>query len=434
MNLIVDIPMPVRLAGLFVLGTCLGSLANLGVYRLAWHPRSISPWWPPDPKAPPRRWTDRVPIVGWLGLRREAGVHGGGFWIRPFLLELLAGVGFAALYWWEIDRAGLLLPNLPRPLAPGLLAILHGHYAVHLVLISLMIVASMIDIDEKIIPDTITVPGTLLGLLLAAAFPWSMLPDLLDPIVAIIPPAFWQRVTPDTWPLFLRLTSPISHNVWPGWLNGFPHGWSLVTALGCWWLWCVALMPRSWYPRHGWRRAVQLSVARLIRESATYILLLMGLIGSAAIAGVWFCGGTAWTGLLSALVGMAASGGLVWIVRIIGTVTLRREAMGFGDVTLMAMIGAFLGWQTCLIIFFLAPLAALGFAVLRMIFLRDREIPYGPFLCLATLAAIVGWATIWDQTWHAFALGWFVPLVMLICLALMAVMLGLYEWVRGLFG
>ena len=39
----------------------------------------------------------------------------------------------------------------------------------HLVLISLMLVASLIDADEKIIPDAITVPGTLLGLLLAAA-------------------------------------------------------------------------------------------------------------------------------------------------------------------------------------------------------------------------------------------------------------------------
>ena len=141
MNQLLAIPFEVRLVVLFVLGTCVGSLANLGIYRLAWHPRSISPWSRPDPKAPPRRFTDRLPIVGWLGLRREAGVHGGGFWIRPLLLELLTGIGLAALYWWEIDRAGLLLPNLPRPLPPGLSglsAILHGHYAVHLVLISLM--------------------------------------------------------------------------------------------------------------------------------------------------------------------------------------------------------------------------------------------------------------------------------------------------------
>ena len=109
-NLILTIPLEFRLAALFVLGTVLGSLANLGTYRLAWHARPISPWSrpDPDPKTPPRHWTDRVPIFGWLGLRREASLHGAGFWIRPLLVELLAGFGLAWLYWWEIDRLGLL--------------------------------------------------------------------------------------------------------------------------------------------------------------------------------------------------------------------------------------------------------------------------------------------------------------------------------------
>ena len=84
---------------------------------------------------------------------------------------------------------------------------------------------------------------------------------------------------------------------------------------------------------------------------------------------------------------MAGAGGLVWAVRIIGAIVLRREAMGFGDVTLMAMIGAFLGWQPCLVIFFLAPFAGLVVGVLRLILFRDREIPYGPFLCLAALGS-----------------------------------------------
>ena len=70
--------------------------------------------------------------------------------------------------------------------------------------------------------------------------------------------------------------------------------------------------------------------------------------------------------------------------------------MGFGDVTLMAMIGAFLGWQACLIVFFLAPLAGLVLGLVQLILRRGKHIPYGPFLCLAALATIVGWATIWN--------------------------------------
>ena len=57
--------------------------------------------------------------------------------------------------------------------------------------------------------------------------------------------------------------------------------------------------------------------------------------------------------------------------------------MGFGDVTLMMMVGAFLGWQAGVVIFFLAPFAGLVVGVLQLVLRRDDEIPYGPFLCLA---------------------------------------------------
>ncbi len=411
MNLLLSIPLEARLAAVFVLGACIGGAANLAIYRLAWYRRPISPWSRPDPSAPPRRLADRLPIFGWLGLRREANLHGAGFWVRPMLLELLAGIGLAWLYWWEVGAAGLLPPGLPRPLSAELLAVLHLEFAAHAVLIALMLAGSMIDVDEKLIPDEITIPGTLVGLLIAAVCPWSLLPDVL-PLGGLE---------------FLHLTSP---NAWPEWLNG---RWSLGLGLACWWLWCAALLPRSWRARHGWRRAMQLFLTRIVREPATYRIARMALIGSLAIALVWFRGGSGWEGLLSALVGMAASGGLVWLVRIIGAAVLQREAMGFGDVTLMAMIGAYLGWQPCLVIFFLAPFAGLVVGVLRLILFRDKEIPYGPFLCLATLFLIVRWHAIWHYTLGVFALGWLVPLLMLSCLALMALMLGTWRAILSMF-
>ena len=285
---------------------------------------------------------------------------------------------------------------MSRRCCPGVQTVLHLQFAAHCLLIALMLAGSLIDVDEKIIPDEITIPGTLVGLLLAAAWPWSLLPDP-------------SLVGPD----FLHLTSP---NDWPAWLDGRPRTGSLAIGLACWWLWCVALLPRTWYRRHGWLRAVQLCCARLIRDRTTYRILRMAVLGSLVVLLVWFRGGPDWEGLLSALVGMAAGGGLIWLVRIIGAAALGREAMGFGDVTLMAMIGAFLGWQPCLVIFFLAPVAGLVVGVLRLILFRDREIPYGPFLCLATLFVIVRWNAIWDWS-RAFRLGWLVPLVMLGCLA-----------------
>ena len=139
--------------------------SNLAIYRLAWYPRPISPWSRPDPSAPPRRVWDRLPIFGWLGLRREATLHGTGFWIRPMLLELLAGhrPRLAVLVGDRGRRAccrRMSCPPLPLDVA--------GHDPAPAVrrprvLIALMLAASMIDVDEKIIPDEITIPGTLLG-------------------------------------------------------------------------------------------------------------------------------------------------------------------------------------------------------------------------------------------------------------------------------
>jgi len=416
-NAILAIPLEVRLVAMVALGLCAGSLVNWGVYRLAWQPRPIGPWSPPDPAAPRRPWMARLPVLGWLALRDETPLHGRGFWIRPMLLELVLGFAFAGLYWWEAGRLGLLPAGIP-PLQAVQMANVHAQFAAHLVLLCLMLVASLIDVDQRIIPDAVTVPGVLIGILLAALFPWSLLPaDVL------VFPGPRGQVLLD----FLKLTSP---GPWPFSL-GPPAIAPLAIALGCWWLWCVAILPRTWRPRHGWRRAVQLAAARLKRERSTWLILLMGLLGSLVIFGVWIKGGPYWQGVLSALVGLAVSGGIVWAVRVLGTAALNREAMGFGDVTLMAMIGAFLGWQPGLIIFFLAPLAGVVVGVFQLIFFRESEIPYGPFLCIATAGTIVAWAPIWNRAQDWFALGWLLVVLMGICLALLPLLLGLWRLVRA---
>jgi leader peptidase (prepilin peptidase) / N-methyltransferase len=417
MNTILSLPLEARMAVVFVLGVCVGSAANWAIYRLAWNRQAISPWSGRDPLAPPRRLFDRLPILGWLGLRREADLHGRGFWLRPMILELLAGVGFAALYWWEIGMAGLLPAGVPKPVPVDVQAVLHWQFAAHCLLLGLMLAVSMIDVDEKTIPDELTVLGTLSGLLLAAVLPSSMLP--------IMTPLAGGRMGVD----FLHFTSPCE---WPMWLNGAPHAGSLGIGLACWLLWCVAILPRTWYSRHGWLRAARLCWTRLVRDPSTRRIVRMAVMGALAIALVWYRGGLGWEGLLTALVGLAAAGGLIWLVRIIGAATLGREAMGFGDVTLMAMLGAFLGWQPCLMIFFLAPVAGLVIAVLRLILFRDREIPYGPFLCLAAVFVMVRWDAAWSYTQGIFDLGWFVPLAVVGCWALMAMMLGVWRLILGL--
>ena len=119
----------------------------------------------------------------------------------------------------------------------------------------------------------------------------------------------------------------------------------------------------------------------------------------------WFLRSPHWHGFLVSLVGMAVGGAIVWVVAKIGRQILGREAMGMGDAYLMMMIGAFLGWQAVIVIFFLAPAISLLVVLLRLAFVRPREIPYGPYLSLATLLLLLGWPAIWPMVENYFKLG-----------------------------
>ena len=310
-NFILSIPLEVRLAVLFVAGCSVGTSINLGIYRLAWNARPVSPWSRPHAKAPPRRFRDRVPVIGWLGLRREARWHGTGFWIRPMTIELLAGAVFAFLYWWEVAACGLV----PQPILPpfgiadpagiALPVIRHEQVVVHLVLFCFMLVAFWIDVDECTIPDSITIPGTLAGLVLATCWPYALLPDIVDG-------PFNLPMLSSVW-----LTSPLDSRPWmtPAWI-GRP---ALAAAIAAFCAWCLALAPGCWYTRHGYLRAVKVFTARMIREWMTYALLALAVLGSLAIAAIWSMGGPRWAGLASGLAGIVIGGGLVWIVRVLAS-------------------------------------------------------------------------------------------------------------------
>jgi leader peptidase (prepilin peptidase)/N-methyltransferase len=148
----------------------------------------------------------------------------------------------------------------------------------------------------------------------------------------------------------------------------------------------------------------------------------------------WIAAHPHWHGLAVSLAGLLVGGGSVWIVRIIGQWVLKREAMGFGDVILMAAIGSFLGWQPTLIVFFLAPLCALVVVAACWVFRRDREIPYGPYLSLATLVVILGWKQIWPEMERFFSLGLFVPVMAILMCALLFVTLQLTQLSKRLLG
>lgn len=109
----------------------------------------------------------------------------------------------------------------------------------------------------------------------------------------------------------------------------------------------------------------------------------------------WLPGGD-WRG---ALLGAALGGGVLLAVRGAWFLVRREEGMGLGDVKMLAMIGAFLGWQGAAVALFAA--AVTGAAVgLTLIALRRggarTQLPFGVFLALGGLVALF-----WGRPWVA---------------------------------
>ena len=106
-------------------------------------------------------------------------------------------------------------------------------------------------------------------------------------------------------------------------------------------------------------------------------------------------------GAYDALIGACAGAGAIAIAGWLGELALKKEAMGFGDVTLMAVVGAALGpGRALLTIFVGALLGAVGFVglVYPIVWMRSRRagvefepplVPFGVFLAPAALLTLL---------------------------------------------
>ncbi|PYP86607.1 MAG: prepilin peptidase [Blastocatellia bacterium AA13] len=104
--------------------------------------------------------------------------------------------------------------------------------------------------------------------------------------------------------------------------------------------------------------------------------------------------------LLGALLGALAGGGSLWLVGWLYLVIRKVEGMGLGDAKMMAMVGAFLGWELTFLTIFVASLMGSIVGVLAMLVRGESlrmEIPFGVFLgpsaIIALLAGreLIGW-------------------------------------------
>jgi len=133
-----------------VMGLIVGSFLNVCIYRL---PRRQSLNWPGSRCTSCERalsWYENIPFVSWIVLRGRCRTCGAGISVMYPLVELVTGALFVAgyaIYGWT-------------PLL-----------AVRLAFACAMVVLFAVDLRHHILPNVITVPGIVIGLLVSLFLP-----------------------------------------------------------------------------------------------------------------------------------------------------------------------------------------------------------------------------------------------------------------------
>lgn len=371
-----DLPPAFMVVFMFLYGAVLGSFLTVCVHRFPPHETVLGAW--RSLTNPVSSYCDRcgtrlpakdnVPILGWLLLRGRCRFCKRGIPGKYPLIELVNGLLFVLVYVMEVPQ-GRFAPFtdscLTTSLSPanpanlfGLsgIAMINIRVAFHLVLIEALLVASLIDWELMIIPDSVTLPPMTLAIIIATLFG-----------------KFWLV---------------------PVWIQD-P---SLLRS-------AIAFFTGQWKP-----------------------------IGSATAVPTWIAEQPNWHGLAASVAGLLVGGGVIWGIRLIGHAALRREAMGFGDVVLMAMVGAFLGWQPTVVAIFLAAGLSIPMILCTRLVAWNREIPFGPFLSVGTLVTLLGWKWIWPRVEMYFSLGVLFPVVALIFGGGLFVLLLSIRFLKRLFG
>ncbi len=107
-------------------------------------------------------------------------------------------------------------------------------------------------------------------------------------------------------------------------------------------------------------------------------------------------------GLLDSILGVVLGGGTLWFLAWVSPYIFGKEGMGGGDIKLMAMVGAFIGWQPVLLAImigsFLGSLVGVGLIAVG-IMRREQYIPFGPFLAVGSILALLFHQPLLDWYW-----------------------------------
>lgn len=362
----------------FALGACIGSFINVVVWRV---PRGESIVNPPShcPKCNTRlAWYDNVPVFGWIALGGKCRYCKEPISIRYPTIEAICGGLFVLVY-------VAIFINQEGPCAPlGYVMTIQNEWPIYLIYISMiagLLAASLVDAENYFVPIEI---------------PW------ITGAFALVVHALTDRPG------------------MPGTLNAHPLLGAMALGAGIGLLISLMLLHKKLLPRsfeegaplleiekkelerQGGDAPPEFTAAQVRNEIRKEMLFLMPplILGGMFMLLCWKVAPVAakweslmsyhWlSGFLGSLWGALVGAFVVWFVRIAGSMGFGREAMGLGDVHIMLGVGAAIGAAGATIVFFVAPFIGLLFALYKLLFKTGREVPYVPYLSLATLAVVI---------------------------------------------
>ena len=354
---------------IFAFGCCVGSFLNVVIYRLPRDKSIITP-----PSACPAcgkhiRFYDNIPLISWLLLGAKCRYCKAPISPRYFVIELLTGSVFLGLFilYFHTDL-------LDGGRVDGGWFI----YLLHIILLAAFIAASAIDLEHWVIPLSICWFITSVGLVASGVGVYIIEGPSLIRAYSLLPSA-----SANTGALAV------------GAMAGLGISWALLT---------TGVVKRSYETEDRKQKTEDRSEQKFNHrlESCKEAVFLLPII-ICSVAAFWIIRETVpmetrngfptqhpvIAGLLGSLWGYFVGCGIVWGIRIFGTLAFGKEAMGLGDVHLMGAAGAVIGPLFVVVAFFIAPFFGLAWAGFQMFFKKIRQIPYGPFLSLGIFTVMI---------------------------------------------